>query len=120
MAVPIPQGTGIVLHVPGLHYNPKYWPEPEKYDPTRFLAKDWPRDAFLPFSLGARSCIGRKFFETEGIAILTMLMSRYKVEVKEEEQFKGESVQERQARVMNCRAGLTMTPIRVPLVFKRR
>jgi len=78
-ALPIPAGSYININVPGLHYNrkcfafsvaglvlkltmalAKYWKDPETFDPTRFLNKDWPRDAFLPFSLGARSCIGRK------------------------------------------------------------
>ena len=33
----------------------------------------------------------RRFFETEGIAILTMLISQYKVEIKEEPQYAGET-----------------------------
>jgi antitoxin component HigA of HigAB toxin-antitoxin module len=49
------------------------------------------------------------FFETEGIAILTMLMSQYKVTVKEEPQFAGETFEERKTRVLNSRPGLTMT-----------
>ena len=38
----------------------------------------------MPFSAGARSCLGRRFFETEGVAILTVVVSRYRVELKEE------------------------------------
>ncbi|KAF8967870.1 cytochrome P450 [Flammula alnicola] len=117
--VPIPRGTDITINVPGLHYNPRYWEDPHTFKPERFL-KDWPRDAFVPFSAGARACIGRKFFETEGIAILTMLVSHYKLTVKEEPQFAGESFEERKARVLACRAGLTVTPLRVPLTFTRR
>jgi hypothetical protein len=40
-----------------------------------------------------------RFFETEGIAIMTMLVSRYKIEVKEEPEFAGETFEERYARV---------------------
>ncbi|KAF9465029.1 cytochrome P450 [Collybia nuda] len=118
-AVPIPTGTNIVIDVPGLHYNPRYWEDPETFKPARFL-QEWPRDAFLPFSAGARACLGRKFFETEGIAILTMLISRYKVEVKEEPQFSGETFQARRDRILSSKPGLTLTPVRVPLVFKLR
>ncbi|KIP05980.1 hypothetical protein PHLGIDRAFT_119388 [Phlebiopsis gigantea 11061_1 CR5-6] len=117
--VPVPQGTGIILHLPGLHYNPRYWDDPYAFKPERFLG-DWPRDAFLPFSSGARACLGRRFFETEGIAILTMLVSRYKIAVKEEPQFAGETLEQRQARILRAKAGLTLTPIRMPLVFTRR
>lgn len=118
--IPVPQGTDIVIDTPALHYNPRYWDEPNEFKPARFLDKDWPRDAFLPFSAGARACIGRRFFETEGIAILTMLISKYKIEVKEEPQFAAESFEQRRERLLANRPGLTLTPIRVPLVFKKR
>ncbi|KDR75778.1 hypothetical protein GALMADRAFT_248465 [Galerina marginata CBS 339.88] len=117
--VPIPKGTDITISTPGLHYNPRYWEDPQEFKPARFL-KDWPRDAFLPFSAGARACLGRKFFETEGIAILTMLVSKYRISIKEEPQFTGETFKQRKERVLTTRQGLTVTPVRVPLVFTRR
>ncbi|KAI0093992.1 614/534 cytochrome P450, partial [Irpex rosettiformis] len=119
VTVPVPAGTPIVLHTPGLHYNPRYWPDPYTFKPSRFL-DDWPRDAFIPFSGGHRSCIGRRFFEVEGVAILAMLVSRYKIEVKDEPQFAGETFEQRQERVLRARPGVTLTPVRVPLVFQRR
>jgi hypothetical protein len=48
-----------------------------------------------------------RFFETEGIAILTMLVSRYKIEVKEEPEFVGETFDERYARITAFDQGLT-------------
>ncbi|KIK59171.1 hypothetical protein GYMLUDRAFT_245592 [Collybiopsis luxurians FD-317 M1] len=118
--LPIPRGTRITINIAGLHYNPRYWKDPEEFRPARFLEPDWPRDAFIPFSAGPRACIGRKFSETESIAVLTMFISRYKIEVKEEPQYARETFEERKARVLAWRPGLTMTPLRVPLVFKRR
>ncbi|KAF8638029.1 hypothetical protein AX16_010661 [Volvariella volvacea WC 439] len=119
LVIPVPEGTDIMISTPALHYNPRYWEDPNPFNPSQFL-RDWPRDAFIPFSAGARACIGRKFFETEGIAILTMLVSKYKIEVKPEPEFANESFEERRARVLSCRPGITLTPNRVPLVFKRR
>ncbi|THU83303.1 cytochrome P450 [Dendrothele bispora CBS 962.96] len=116
VSVPIPKGTSIVINTPGLHNNPRYWKDPQDFRPERFL-EEWPRDAFAPFSV---SCIGRKFFETEGIAILTMLVSKYKIEVKEEPQYANETFEERKARIFQTSPGLTLTPIWVPLVLKRR
>jgi len=116
---PVPSGTHIDIHVPGLHHNPRYWEEPNKFMPERFLG-DWPKDAFIPFSQGARACLGRRFFETEGIAVMTMLVSKYKIEVKEEPEFAGETFEERYARITAFDQTLTITPVRVPLVFKRR
>ncbi|KAI0252522.1 cytochrome P450 [Lactifluus subvellereus] len=116
---PVPAGTEVALHVPGLHYNPRYWKDPHVFKPERFLG-DWPKNAFVPFSLGARACLGRRFFETEGIAIVTMLVSRYKIEVKEEPEFAGETFEQRYARITAFKQSLTAIPLRVPLVFKRR
>ena len=47
-----------------------------------------------------------RFFETEGIAIMTMLVSRYKIEVEEPE-FAGETFEERYARITAFDQGLT-------------
>ncbi|KAI9508564.1 cytochrome P450 [Russula earlei] len=117
--VPVPSGTDIELNVSALHYNPRYWKDPHRFIPERFLG-DWPKDAFIPFSQGARACIGRRFFETESVAIMTMLVSNYKIEVKEEPEFAGETFEERYARVTAFDHAITTFPLRVPLVFKKR
>ncbi|GJE85498.1 cytochrome P450 [Phanerochaete sordida] len=117
--VPMPKGSSISLHTPGLHYNPRYWADPHTFRPARFLA-DWPRDAFLPFSAGPRACLGRRFSETEIVAAAAMLVLRYRVEVPPDPRFVGESWQARFERVMQSRPGVTMTPLHVPLVFKLR
>jgi len=118
-AIPILKGTDIVLDVVGTHYNPRYWDDPLTFNPSRFL-QDWPRDAFMPFSAGARACIGRKFAETEGTAVLTMLISQYKVTITEEPQFANETFEEKRSRIISARVGLTLTPVRIPLTFTRR
>ena len=43
------------------------------------------------------------------IAILTMLVSRYKITVKEEAQFAHETFEERKARILTAKPGLTLT-----------
>jgi hypothetical protein len=48
-----------------------------------------------------------RFFETEGIAIMTTLVSRYKIEIKEEPEFAGETFEERYARITAFDQGLT-------------
>ncbi|KAI1786708.1 cytochrome P450, partial [Ganoderma leucocontextum] len=115
----VPRNAYITICTPSLHYNPRYWDEPEKFKPARFLG-NYNRDAFLPFSGGPRGCIGRGFAETEGVAVLTLIVSRYKVEVREEAQFKGETFEARKKRVLKSLLGLTVYPERAPLVFKRR
>jgi hypothetical protein len=48
-----------------------------------------------------------RFFETEGIAIMTMLVSRYKIEVKEEPEYASETFEQRYARITAFDQGLT-------------
>ncbi|TFY53671.1 hypothetical protein EVJ58_g9325 [Rhodofomes roseus] len=107
LTVPCPKGTAIMIHTPGLHYNPRYWKDPHTFNPSRFL-EDWPRDAFLPFSAGARSCLGRRFSETEGVAILTYIIKHFRVEVLEEPQYAGETFEQRKRRLLRCRTALTL------------
>jgi len=119
VSVPVPKGSIIDIRTRSVQENPRYWSEPHKFMPKRFLG-EWNRDAFLAFSDGARACIGRRFAETEMIAMLTILISRYKVEVLKEPRFARETFEERKARVLATKFGITLTPVRIPLVFKKR
>lgn len=57
----IPKGTAFWLPICGLHYDPHYFPDPEKFDPERF--NDENRNnivagSYIPFGIGPRNCIG--------------------------------------------------------------
>jgi hypothetical protein len=53
------------------------------------------------------TCFSR-FFETEGIVIVTTFVSKFKIEVKEEPKFAGETFEERYARVTAFEQGVTV------------
>ncbi|KAF8503883.1 cytochrome P450 [Hysterangium stoloniferum] len=118
-SVPVPKGTKMIISSPALHCNPRYWKDPYAFNPSRFLG-DWPRDAFLPFSGGARACIGRGFAETESVAAITMIIQKYKVELKNPELYAGLTPLEKREKLLANRQGLTTTPINVPLIFRKR
>ncbi|KAG8773179.1 hypothetical protein FRC15_002220 [Serendipita sp. 397] len=115
----IPKGISVNLAVPALHYNPRYWPNPDKFEPERFLG-DWPKAAFIPFSGGPRICLGKRFAEIEAIVALAKIVGRYKITVKEEPQYANETFEQRRARILHLRCFITSTPTRIPVTLTRR
>lgn len=58
----IPKNTHIHIHIYDLHHNPDIYPDPEKFEPDRFLPENTLKRhpfAYLPFSGGPRNCIGK-------------------------------------------------------------
>lgn len=50
-----------------------------------------------------------RFAETEAAAVLTILISRYTISIKDEPQFAGETYEQRKARVLDARSKITLT-----------
>jgi len=58
----VEKGTQIFVPTLGLHHDPKYYPDPERFDPERFNEeekKKRPHFSYLPFGEGPRICIGK-------------------------------------------------------------
>ena len=63
-----------------IHRHENHWPEPNKFEPERFLESNLEslrRNVFLPFGLGPRKCPGASFAQQEAILILAELIRRY-------------------------------------------
>ena len=78
----IPQGSEVVLWVWHTHRDPRWFPEPWRMDPDRFLperARARPRGSYLPFSHGPRACIGKRFAMIEAKLVLATIASRYRL-----------------------------------------
>lgn len=60
----IPAGAKACLSIYDLHRDHRFWPEPNKFDPDRFLTENIKQRhpfAYLPFSAGLRNCIGNNY-----------------------------------------------------------
>lgn len=80
--VVIPKGSSAQIFTYGLHHNPKYWDNPEQFQPERFSTENesrFPRYAYLPFGGGPRVCIGNSFAMMEAQLILATMASRYRL-----------------------------------------
>ncbi|CAG9864174.1 unnamed protein product [Phyllotreta striolata] len=74
----IPKGTNIVLFPFGMHRDEDYYPDPEKFDPSRFENPDEKRP-YISFSAGPRNCIGQKFAWLEMKTIISKIIRNFEL-----------------------------------------
>ncbi|XP_017150534.1 probable cytochrome P450 6a20 [Drosophila miranda] len=80
----IEPGTGVVIPTLGIHHDPEFYPEPEKFKPERFdedQVLQRPPCTFLPFGDGPRTCIGLRFGRMQIVVGLALLIHNFKFEV---------------------------------------
>jgi cytochrome P450 family 138 len=76
----IPHGYTIVVSLADLHNNPEFFPNPERFDPYRFVGKRPPAFAWVPFGGGTRRCIGAAFANTEMDVVLRTVLRHFTIE----------------------------------------
>ncbi len=60
----IPKGTPFLLHIHAMHRHPKYFQNPDQFNPSNFSpekVRERNPFAYVPFSGGPRNCIGKYF-----------------------------------------------------------
>jgi cytochrome P450 len=80
----IPKGATVIIPIQQIQNDERFWPEPSRFDPTRFLpdnAKGVHRSAYLPFGGGRRVCIGKSFALLEMTMIAALMSRRFTYEV---------------------------------------
>ena len=76
------QGSQLVISPWHLHRHTRLWDDPDGFDPGRWQTdngKQCQREAFIPFSAGARVCPGAGFAMIEGPLILSRILRDYRV-----------------------------------------
>jgi cytochrome P450 len=80
----IPKGAQILTSQWVVHHDPRWFPNPEGFDPDRWAperAKDLPRYAYFPFGGGPRVCIGNHFAMLEATLMLAIIVSRFRLDL---------------------------------------
>ncbi|KAJ8953891.1 hypothetical protein NQ318_019131 [Aromia moschata] len=72
------KGTLLMFPLYGIHHDPKYYPEPQRFDPERFNDENKQHInpyTYFPFGIGPRICLGSRFaiIETKAVFFYTLL-----------------------------------------------
>lgn len=93
-----------------LHRRDDLYPDPETFQPERFLADDAPSTyAWTPFGGGVRRCLGASFAQLEMRVVLAALLAERRLEPVEE---RAESIRRRSIVLAPARGGLVRAPRR--------
>src|ERR1700739_4263796 len=105
--VVIPRGSTVIVYVYGAHHAPRYWQDPEKFDPDRFTKEEMKQRTpftFLPFGGGPRVCIGQHYAMLQILMILSDLIRRYDFEL-----VPGQTIEARPMVILRPTHGIRMT-----------
>lgn len=78
----IPKGASVVVSQWVMHRDSRFFPEPLKFDPGRWLreeSRSLPKFAYFPFGAGPRQCIGASFALMEAVLVLATVAQKFRV-----------------------------------------
>jgi cytochrome P450 len=106
----VPKGSLVTVNSYALHRDPRFFPNPDRFEPERF-APGWedrvPRYAYLPFGGGPRVCIGNGFAMMEARLIVATIAQRWRLVLEP-----GQTIVPIQLVTVRPRGGIRMTVTR--------
>jgi cytochrome P450 len=114
----IPAGSTVIVYVYGAHHTPRYWTNPETFDPERFSKTNestHPPFTYVPFGGGPRGCIGGNYAMLQILMILSTLLGKYDLELPP-----GQKIEPRAMVILRPKNGIRMSftdtvPTEVPV-----
>lgn len=80
--VVLPPGTEVIVSPHAMHFDPRYYSSPERFDPDRWSperAAQLPKGTFIPFGGGNRQCLGNLFAQTEIAITVATVAARWRL-----------------------------------------
>jgi len=77
----IPKGSTVIVSPTVLHNDGRFWKDPQRFNPERFLTDKIEKNVFIPFNIGQRKCLGYQLAYMEAIFTIAQVLSRYRVQV---------------------------------------
>jgi cytochrome P450 len=103
----IPQGSTVIVFIYGAHHAPRYWQNPEGFDPGRFTKANEKLQApftYLPFGAGPRGCIGGNYAMLQILMILSAVLRKYDFQLSP-----GQTIEARPMVILRPKHGIRMT-----------
>ena len=76
----LPKNSPVMVVPNAVHHDPRWWPEPDRFDPERFTPENEKarhKYAWIPFGAGPRVCIGNTFALMEAQLVLATIVQRF-------------------------------------------
>ncbi|NBP86455.1 MAG: cytochrome P450 [Mycobacteriaceae bacterium] len=80
----IPRGYTIMVNLHQLHHNPVEFPDPEKFEPRRFVDAKPNTFSWVPFGGGTRRCVGAAFANLEMDLVLRTVLRTMTIQATDE------------------------------------
>jgi len=76
----IPRGYSMIVSIAQIHDDPNVFPEPERFDPQRYIGTKPSSFAWIPFGGGTRRCVGAAFANMEMDVVLRTVLRHFTIE----------------------------------------
>jgi cytochrome P450 len=104
--IAIPRGSTVIVHVYGVHHDPRYWEDPETFNPGRFIKANQKLHtpfSHIPFGGGPRGCIGSNYAMLQILMILSDLLRKYDFDLTP-----GQTIEARPMVILRPKDGIKM------------